>query len=135
LLKRRRLRVNLVELVRVRELQRIQEHAVHYGKNRSVCANTEGEGENGHSSEAGVLAQHARPEAQILYQGFKVVHTPRVAALLFRALDSTKLQPCPAQRFGARHAAADQIVGAGLDMETKFRIHVAFRSRAPENCA
>src|SRR5258706_13589167 len=99
-----------------------EQEAACYGENCRVQSNSQSQRENYGESKSWILAQHAPAVPQILDDGFDDVHPSRVAALLFGPFDSPKLHACSPQRFWARHATAEQILGIRLQVETQFRV-------------
>jgi hypothetical protein len=71
--------------------------------------------------------------AQILDEAFNEVWAASVAALLFGSLDCAKLYAGSPHRFGARNAAANQILGIGLNVETQLRVHLVLHARTPQD--
>ena len=58
---------------------------------------------------------------------------PAPPAPFLSTLDAAKLQPCPPRRSGARHAAAHQILGTSVNMETQLRIRLTLDAGAPQS--
>ena len=117
----------------VRHRPRPQEEAIDHAEDRGIGPYPKRQRDHGHTGEAGALAQHPQPETQILHEAFDEVHTARVAALLFGAVDAAELEPCPPHGLPARQAAAHQVVRVGLDVETEFRIHLALGAGAAQD--
>src|SRR5260370_39928991 len=65
-LERRGLRVDGHEFVGVWERQRIPAHAVDYREKGAVCADSQGERQNGDRRETGILCQYAQSIADVL---------------------------------------------------------------------
>src|SRR5438128_4421275 len=100
-----------------------EKEAARYGENCRVESDSQSQRENYGGSKSWILAQHAQAIAKVLDEAFDEVNAARVAALFFCMLDTAKLDARASQRLLARHAAAHQIFGDRLDMETQFRIH------------
>ena len=59
------------ELLRVGIGQRVQEHSIHDGKQRGVCADSQRQGQNRHGGKTGRFRKHAYAKTKVLYQAFK----------------------------------------------------------------
>jgi len=118
--------------VRLAYARRMQEETVHDGKDGSVGAKPEGEGEDWDDRETGITTQLAQPVAHVLYDGFE----KEGGALLmagFRGFGrGAKGYAGAALGRGAGETGALKVIGMALDMRAKFLVQVSVESRAPE---
>src|SRR2546429_1430202 len=68
------------------------------------------------TAEAGRFAQYAQTKVQILYEVLNQIYTPRVAAFLFRLLDTAHVESRPPPRFLWCHPFCDVFVGFSFDV-------------------
>src|SRR5579859_1277486 len=114
--------------------QRAKKYSVHDAEDGGVRADAKSKGEDGHGGKTRAFAKHSCAKAQILVQLVEEGERSSLAAFFFDALDSAKFNSCPAHRLLARHAFVQQVLCTRLDVETKFRVHLALHSRTPESC-
>src|SRR5438034_11583042 len=81
-----------IELLRVRYWQRLQHHRINECENRRGGPDAQGKREHNSSREARRFPQYAQTKAQVLNEILNPVHSARVAAFLFRLLDTAQVE-------------------------------------------
>ena len=95
------------EALRLRHVQRAQDQGIHEPEDHGVCANGQRQRHDGNRGEAGRLAQHAQPEADVLREILDHQQSSLGSIVLFRRLHTPELQhglaPCLIRRQTGAH--------------------------------
>src|SRR5260370_42412598 len=92
------------ELLRILVGKRTEQHPIDHTEYRGVCADAKGKSKDGDGGEAGIFAEHAGGEADVLPQRFQQWKTAPVAVVFFGLLDATELDDRVAAGFFWTHA-------------------------------
>src|SRR5712692_270501 len=102
-------------------------------ENCRVQSDSQSQRENYGGSKSWILAHHAQAVAKVLDEAFDEVNAAGVAAFFFGPLNAAAFDAGATVSFLPRHAAAHQILGIRLNVETQFRVHLAFHAGPPQH--
>ena len=129
------------ELFRILVGKRTEQHSIDHAEYRRVCADAEGEGEDGDGGEAGGLAQHAEAEANVLQELLEPNETPHLACLFFDAGHIAKFAQRRITCFFLRRPLRLALLGLLLQMKLKLLLQLLFfpaplrqPAQLPEEC-
>src|ERR1700730_11532054 len=91
------------------ERQAAPERGVDKPEDCRVCADAEGEGEDGDGGEARVFAEDSEAIANIRDKAFNGWPAPDFAAVLFHQSEIAEFAACGVRGFFPRHAACDEV--------------------------
>ena len=120
------------ELLAIAEGQRPQEHAVDDAEDRGVGADAERHGEDHDESEPRIARHVAQAVTDILHECFPEPRQPRIAHVVFHAVDLTEVSERRGACFRRAHATADVVFREHVDVKRQFAIELAFVAFAPE---
>src|SRR6266566_1870747 len=115
--------------------QRPKKHGINHGENGGVRAHAESDGEHDNGGKAGVFAEHARTEAQVLPQNFKEWKTAPVAVDFFGLFDAAELDQRLTPCFWGANAGAQIVFDVHLEMAFHLGSEFAFASLLAEESA
>src|SRR5580704_12921674 len=114
--------------------KRIEQDAVDHAEDCCVCADSQSESENGNRREAGILAQHAEGEANVLQESFERGKCPGFAIPLFYCGGVAEVAACSVARFLRINSRETVFFFAHGEMKRDLIIEVAIKLRAlPES--
>ena len=102
-----------------------QQHRVHQTEYCRCCAYAQGQRHNREPGEARSSAQQPQTVTNVRQKRVQQVHSTRFPARFFGLPDAAEFQPGLPLRLAALHAAAHQVIGIPLHVETQFLIHLA----------
>src|SRR6266446_443050 len=115
--------------------QRPKKHGINQGENGGIRAHAESDREHNNSSEAGVFAEHARTEAQVLPQNLKEWKTAPVAVDFFGLFDAAEFHEGLAPCFWGAQAGAQIVFDVHLEMAFHLGGEFALASLLAEESA
>src|SRR5580693_4669841 len=110
----------------MRVRQRIEQYAVHYGKQSRVRTDTQRQRENGDRRESRRFPKHPQAISHILYQFFKRSPAPHLPGDLLDQADIAQLSPCSTARFVFGFAAFRSVFDRHSQMALEFFVQFAF---------
>src|SRR5260370_32916412 len=96
--------------------QRPQHYRVDQAKNGGVCANAQGQRENGHGRKAWKFREHSQAIMDVLPELLQPNETPHFARLFLYSRHIAELSYSRITRFIRRHPALDVVLRLPLDM-------------------
>ena len=116
---------NADEPFRIGVGKRDEKDSIHKAKDGGVCADAEGESEDGDSGEGGRFAEHAKGEAKVLEKRVEKRKAAGFAVLLFGLLRAAETDVSLPARFGGGEAAAEIFLYGELQVCGHFGVEVA----------
>src|SRR5580704_10587995 len=105
--------------------QRSQQNSLNQCEDRGVPADSESESKDSDGSEAGIFAQHAHAEANVLEERFQRRQAATVADRFFGLVEAAKLNQSLAAGFFGRHTGAEIVINMKLQMGLEFGSEIA----------
>src|SRR6185437_12030872 len=118
-----------VKALRLRHIQRAQDHCIQDSKNNGIGADAESQREYRGEGEAGRFAQHAEGVTNVLQQSFDEVRAEGFADFFLIFLVAAEFDARAPFGFSARHAGTLEIIGAILDVRPKLLFHIVLNLR------
>src|ERR1700733_750761 len=111
------------------------EHLVGDGEDGGVGSDGEGEGADGDGGKAGALAEDTGGVAEVAPEVVCPAKAERGAHAVFVGCDGAEFETGLTLCFFGGEAGADEVGGAGVDVELDFGLHVFFEASAVEGRA
>src|SRR5213079_1065490 len=118
-----------IELLRVRYWQRLQHHRINECENRRGGPDAQGKREHNSSREARRFPQYAQTKAQVLNEILNPVHSARVAAFLFRLLDTAQVDSRATMRLLLGHPLRHIFLGFSFEVIAQLVVQLLVRLR------
>ena len=115
------------ELLGMGDAEALVEHLVGDGEDGGVGSDGEGKRANGDGGETGALAEDSRGVAQVAPEVVCPAKAERGAHAVFVGGDGAEFEAGLTLCFFGGEAAADEVGGAGVDVELDFVVHVSLR--------
>ena len=121
------------QLLRVLVREWTEEDVIDQAENGGVCADTEREGKNGDSREAGVALKPADAVLQVLSKLVEPHRNPDGAGVLFRERDAPKLPIGGLSCLLGRQASGEVVLSLALDVVANLLVEVVKCPLAPDH--